>query len=135
MKKLLILLFLLPFLFQCGKEQSLPPSNDNTHPYIQMEPPIAWDDNTPLIPERDLKLWKIYALNLDNNTSSWFTAEDEIANVEMIYNNLLVTEFNLDLLRPYLKPGEYMLGIRVLAIDGQQSDFADNTVLWEYKEN
>jgi len=119
----------------CGNNP-VPPPTDNTYPvspYIHMKPPTVWSDNSILLPERDLVYWKIYALNLDNNTSTWFSDNNEVATIEILNKGILVSEFNLNLLKPYIPLGEYMIGIRVQAIDGQQSDYADNVVLWENK--
>lgn len=132
MKKVYLFVFLLGFILSCGSGSSPPPS-DNVSPYIRIQPPIVWVDNTPLIPERDLSFWKIYAMDLDNNTSAWFTEKNEVAQTAIVSNGVLVTEFNLNLLKPFLDNGTYMIGLKVQALDGQQSDFADNTVLWEKK--
>lgn len=136
LKIYLVLFALLGLVFMrgCGNNQA--PPIDNTYPvspYIHMNPPVIWSDNSPLLPERDLLYWKIYALNLDNNTSSWFSDNNEIAVVEILNKGTIVKEFNLNLLKPYIQQGEYMIGIRVQALDGQQSDYADNVVLWENK--
>jgi hypothetical protein len=97
-----------------------------------MNPPVVWQDNTPLVPERDLKLWRIYALNLDNG-ASWFSDNNAVADVVLYNNGVVLTEFNLNLLRPYLDNGEYLIGVKVISLSDQLSDFADNTVLWENK--
>ncbi len=130
MKKTYILIALLGFILSCGSSPSPQPFDKD--PYLQMSLPHSWADNTPLIPERDLSFWKIYAMNLDNNAvSAWFTETHEVAQANVMNGGVLVTEFNLNLLRPFLDNGTYMIGVKVQSIDGQQSDFADNTVLWE----
>lgn len=132
-RKVYVSIILFGLLLSCGNSANGPlPSTDNVEPYIRMNPPIIWiEDNSQLFPERDLKYWKIYALNLDNNGSSWFTDENEVANVEVINNYEILRDFNLNLLN--LPKGEYLIGLKVEAINGRKSDFADNTVLWENK--
>jgi len=130
MKRAYILVVLLGFIFSCNQQSPSPPPGKD--PYIRMMPPTKWVDNTPLMPERDLSFWKIYAMNLDNNdATSWFTETHEVAQTAILSSGIVTTEFNLNLLRPFLDNGTYMIGLKVQALDGQQSEFADNTVLWE----
>lgn len=135
MRKIYWIIVLFCFIMSCGDGGGDTPV-PKLNPYMRMKPPVLFTDNTPLDPNRDLKFWKIYAIPADNtnwalDNSTWLAGEvREIAHINVVDNNALVTEFNLNLLSPYLLGGAYDLKIKVEAMDGQHSDFADNSVKW-----
>jgi hypothetical protein len=117
-------------LLGCGSSGNVETSQ-YINEWLKIIPPEYYIDNvTKIDPYRDLKYWKVYAININDN--AWFSAENEIAVLPVIDNNVIMTEFDMSNLKVHLPVGEYFIATRVETVDGEISDFS-NVVIWENK--
>jgi hypothetical protein len=128
MKKIAVALLL--FVIGCGSgsgNQTLPQKNL----WLTWKPPVVWTDNTSLIPERDLKFYNLYLLNVNDN--AWFSDSlPESATINCVDNTgQLITEFNLNNMKSHKEKGTYFVSMRACSMDGAFSHFTEEVLIWE----
>jgi hypothetical protein len=116
----------------CGGGESAgvapPPGSGGTASVLAWDPPMAYVDNTPLDPYVDLDHYEFYIRSDDN-----FTDNDmQMAEVNAVMNQTLVTNFDLNNLLPFLPPGTSIyLSIRAVGVDGSKSPFSQ-PIVWDH---
>ncbi|GAB4367600.1 MAG: hypothetical protein Kow00128_12260 [Deltaproteobacteria bacterium] len=109
-------------------DMSVPPPPGSQPTRLTWDPPTTFIDSTPLDPYVDLDHYEFY-VRPDPN----FTDNDlHIAEVNAVDNQLLVSEFNLDNLLPFVPPGtRSYLSIRAVGVDGSKSPFSQ-PIAWDH---
>ncbi len=104
---------------------------------LTWDPPLIYNDTSPLDPYRDLDHYEVY-VRQDAN----FTGDDlPVATIAAVSDpppgtinpsgKILGKEFVLDQLTPYIPPGNrYFVSLKAVGVDGQKSDFMP-AVLWD----
>lgn len=109
-------------------DMSIPPPPGGLPSQLAWDPPTTFLDSTPLDPYIDLDHYEFY-VRPDSN----FTDSDlQIAEVNAVDNQFLVTEFNLNNLLPFVPPGtRRYLSIRAVGVDGSKSPFSQ-PIAWDH---
>jgi hypothetical protein len=90
---------------------------------LNWNPPLSYQDGSPLNPAADLDRFEIYIKENSNFTDT----DDEMAALSAIdkANGLVCTSFNLSNLAPFLSKGVvYHVSIRAVANNGLKSNFS-----------
>lgn len=95
---------------------------------LAWDPPSTYVDATPLDPYTDLTHYEFYVRQDPNFTE----ADSHMAEVNAVDNQVLVSEFTLDNLLPFLPTGtRCYLSIRAVGADGSKSPFSQ-PVTWDH---
>ena len=95
---------------------------------LAWDPPTTYVDATPLNPLTDLTHYEFYI----RQDPSFTEADSHMAEVNAVDNQVLVSEFNLGNLLPFLPPGPRVyLSIRAVGSDGSKSPFSQ-PIAWDH---
>lgn len=104
---------------------------------LSWDPPVTYDDATPLDPSRDLDYYEFYI----REDEAFSEADEPLAQVAAVtdvltpegdaYLQELTREFYLDNLIPFAEQGKrYYLSVRAVGVDGVRSGFSA-PVVWD----
>lgn len=104
------------------------PGPVGTASLLAWDPPTTFADHSPLDPYTDLDHYEFY-IREDVN----FTDNDlHMAEVNAVEKQVLVSEFNLNNLLPFVPPGtRSYLSIRAVGADGSKSEFSQ-PIAWDH---
>lgn len=111
-----------------GAEGGNSGTNPGTANLLVWDPPTTFIDATPLNPLTDLTHYEFYVRQDPNFTE----ADSHMAEVNAVDNQVLVSNFTLNNLLPFLPPGtRCFLSIRAVGVDGSKSPFSQ-PIAWDH---